>query len=159
PPASPRPDPAISRSSTPASPYPAETATPPAVPIPDDNEGAELPLTMAASVVLTALPRDTRAALQGAGDVGVEKVTIRFQPAHSAPALRQKVFKISAAQRFETVVRFLRKKLGTKESESVFCYVNSVFAPRLDDAVGNLWRCFKVKDELVIAYAMNPAYG
>ena len=38
---------------------------------------------------------------------------------------------------------FLRKKLGP-ENGAVFCYVNSVFAPGLDEGVGNLWRvsCF-----------------
>lgn len=34
---------------------------------------------------------------------------------------------------------FLRKKLGA-ENGAVFCYVNSVFAPGLDEGVGNLWR-------------------
>lgn len=34
---------------------------------------------------------------------------------------------------------FLRKKLGA-ENGAVFCYVNNVFAPGLDEGVGNLWR-------------------
>lgn len=50
------------------------------------------------------------------------------------------MFKVSASQKFETVVKFLRKKLDCKESDSVFCYVNSVFAPGLDEGVGGLWR-------------------
>ncbi|OCK77564.1 APG12-domain-containing protein [Lepidopterella palustris CBS 459.81] len=134
--------------------------TPPPVPIPDDEDtAADLPLTMAASVVLTSLPRDAAKALQGAGELGVEKVTVRFQPVGSAPHLQQRVFKVSSSQRFETVVRFLRRKLGVRESESVFCYVNSVFAPGLDEGVGNLWRCFKTKDELVVAYSITPAFG
>ena len=37
-------------------------------------------------------------------------------------------------------MRFLRRKLGLGEHEGVFCYVNSVFAPGLDEGVGNLWR-------------------
>lgn len=37
-------------------------------------------------------------------------------------------------------MRFLRRKLGLKEHEGVYCYVNSVFAPGLDEGVGNLWR-------------------
>jgi ubiquitin-like protein ATG12 len=43
--------------------------------VPDDEDAdADLPLTMAASVVLTALPRDAKSALEGAGElVGVEK--------------------------------------------------------------------------------------
>lgn len=46
---------------------------------------------------------------------------------------------MSASNRFETVVVFLRKKLGVVDG-SVFCYVNSVFAPGLDEGVGALWR-------------------
>lgn len=54
--------------------------------------------------------------------------------------MRTPVFNCSASHRFEFVVRFLRKRLQVKDSESVFCYVNSVFAPGLDEGVGNLWR-------------------
>lgn len=67
-------------------------------------------------------------------------VTVRFQPLPSAPILKSKVFKVSASQKFETVVKFLRKKLDCKDTDSVFCYVNSVFAPGLDEGVGGLWR-------------------
>jgi ubiquitin-like protein ATG12 len=66
-------------------------------------------------------------------------VTVRLQPIGSAPHLTQRIFKLSTNQRFETIVRFLRRKLGVKEHESVFCYVGSVFAPALDEGVGNLW--------------------
>jgi hypothetical protein len=66
-------------------------------------------------------------------------VTVRLQPIGSAPHLNQRVFKLSTNQRFETIVRFLRKRLGAKEHESVFCYVGSVFSPALDEDVGNLW--------------------
>jgi len=69
--------------------------------------------------------------------------------------MRTPVFNCGSAQRFEFVVRFLRKRLGLKESESVFCYVNSVFAPGLDEGVGNLWR---VSDG-VIAFLLARYYG
>ena len=67
-------------------------------------------------------------------------VTVRFQPLPAAPILKSRVFKISASQKFETVVNFLRKKLDCKRSDSVICYVNSTFAPGLDEGVGGLWR-------------------
>ncbi|KAK4959513.1 Ubiquitin-like protein [Elasticomyces elasticus] len=86
-------------------------------------------------------------------------VTILFRPLPSTPRLRTDKFKISSTQRFEAVVRFLRRKLALQEHESVFCYVNSVFAPALDEGVGNLWRCFKTGDELVVSYSITPAYG
>jgi len=66
-------------------------------------------------------------------------VTVRLQPLGSAPHLTQRVFKLSANQRFDTIVRFLRKRLGVQDHESVFCYVGNVFAPALDEGVGNLW--------------------
>jgi ubiquitin-like protein ATG12 len=66
-------------------------------------------------------------------------VTIRLHPIGSAPALKKRIFRLSTNQRFETIVRFLRKKLGVREHESVFCYVGNVFSPALDEGVGNLW--------------------
>ena len=125
----------------------------------EEDDKTEAPLTMAASVVLTNLPRDASKALETAGNLSIEKskyhasflvqllrqyanlaaVTVRLQPIGSAPHLNQRVFKLSTNQRFETIVRFLRKRLGAKEHESVFCYVGSVFSPALDEGVGNLW--------------------
>lgn len=101
---------------------------------------------------------------------------------------------------------FLRKKLYGKPAEGegqgsekakggggvgqgLFCYVNSVFAPGLDEGVGNLWRvsppsfpgsclskgrdilsmwklklmpfvqCFKTDDQLIVGYSVTPAFG
>ncbi|KAK4956992.1 Ubiquitin-like protein [Elasticomyces elasticus] len=125
----------------------------------DDPHAADLPLTMAASVILDQLPQDAQKALEHAGELAQAKVTILFRPLPSTPRLRTDKFKISSTQRFEAVVRFLRRKLALQEHESVFCYVNSVFAPALDEGVGNLWRCFKTGDELVVSYSITPAYG
>ncbi|EEP76283.1 predicted protein [Uncinocarpus reesii 1704] len=99
-------------------------------PIPDEDHGAELPLTMTASVILTGLPKDAHRALTDVEAIDAGKV-----------------------------VRFLRKKLDCRESDSVFCYVNSVFAPGLDESVGGLWRCFKTDDQLIVSYSMTPAFG
>lgn len=155
-------------SASPASPAPLDPNSPVAADSPStpgdatasgEQEAADLPMTMAASVMLTSLPRDARSALEGAGEVGVDKVKIHFRAVGSAPALRQPVRKLSSTARFEAVVRFLRKQLRLQDHESVFCYVNSVFAPGLDEGIGNLWRCFKTKDELVVAYSITPAFG
>ena len=67
-------------------------------------------------------------------------VSVRFHPIGSAPILKQKIFKISASSRFSVVLNFLRKRLGIREGDGLFCYVNSVFAPGLDEGVGNLYR-------------------
>ncbi|EOA91645.1 Ubiquitin-like protein [Exserohilum turcicum] len=127
--------------------------------IPEENDTTDAPLSMAASVVLTNLPKDASKALETAGNLTVQKVTIRLQPIGSAPHLTQRIFKLSTNQHFATIVRFLRKRLGVKEHESVFCYVGSVFSPGLDEGVGNLWSCFKQGEELVVGYALSPAFG
>jgi ubiquitin-like protein ATG12 len=110
-----------------------------AIPDSADHE-PDLPLTMASSMILTSLPRDAASALSTAGDFPKPKVTVHFKAVGSAPSLRQNVCKISSTQRFETVVSYLRKKLSVGERESVFLYVNSSFAPALDEVVGNLHR-------------------
>lgn len=104
---------------------------------------------------------------------------MRFKPVGSAPLLAQDVCKISATRRFEEVVRYLRRKLKCKNTDSVFLYVNSAFAPSLDEVVGNLHQvcsarasllaslvlisssqCFKnANDQLVVAYSLTPAFG
>lgn len=114
-------------------------------PIPDEDEHEpDLPLTMMASVVLTQLPLDATAALQEAGGFEKPKVNVRFKAVGSAPILKQQVYKISATQRFEAVVLFLRKVLKVKRENSVFLYVNSTFAPSMDEVVGNLHQVSRV---------------
>lgn len=119
-----------------SSPPPTDTNTPG---IPDsefiDND---LPLTLASSMILTRLPGDTASALRTAGEFPTPKVTVRFVAIGSAPPLRQKVCRISSAQRFEQVVSYLRRTLKVRSTDSVFLYVNSSFAPALDEIVGNL---------------------
>ncbi|TVY84697.1 Ubiquitin-like protein ATG12 [Lachnellula suecica] len=111
-------------------------------------------------MVLTSLPRDAASALSSAGDFPTPKVTVHFKAVGSAPSLQQSVCRISSAQRFETVVSYLRRKLRVGERESVFLYVNSSFAPALDEVVGNLHRCFRdSKDQLIVNYSMTPAFG
>ncbi|KAK8046637.1 autophagy protein [Apiospora saccharicola] len=136
--------------------------SPPPSPILDRPASPELPLTMTASAVLTSLPRDASSALASAGDhlEKQEKIIVRFKAVGSAPQLRREVRKISATQKFDAVVRHLRKALQVSGTESVFLYVNSAFAPALDEVVGNLHRCFKdSSDQLVVTYSMTPAFG
>jgi ubiquitin-like protein ATG12 len=132
---------------------------------------------MTASTVLMTLPRDATAALAAAGTFPQEKVVVRFKPVGSAPPIRRELVKVASAHRFESVVAYLRKTLKVAETESVFLYVNSTFAPALDEVVGNLWRvgligslwgigwltfwqCFKdSNDHLNVSYSVTPAFG
>ncbi|KAG6001580.1 Ubiquitin-like protein [Claviceps pusilla] len=124
----------------------------------------QLPLTMSASVLLADLPHDATAALASVSGSAArfpqDKVVVRFKPVGSAPSMAQELCKITATRRFEEVVRYLRRKLRCRETDSVFLYVNSAFAPSLDEVVGNLHQCFKnAQDQLIVAYSMTPAFG
>lgn len=118
----------------------------PDIPEPDRDRSPspDLPLTMTASLVLTHLPQDAAAALAEVGTTfAQEKVIVRFKPVGgSAPPLpaRRERSTISATSRFEAVVAYLRRTLKVAETDSLFLYVNSTFAPALDEVVGNLWR-------------------
>ncbi|KAI0116012.1 ubiquitin-like autophagy protein Apg12 [Hypoxylon sp. NC0597] len=134
--------------------------SPPESPIPDRPASPELPLTMTASAVLTALPQDASSALASAGEFDQEKIRVRFKAVGSAPQLKREVRQISATQKFEAVVSHLRKALQLKPTDGLFLYVNSSFAPALDEIVGNLHRCFKdSNDQLIVVYSMTPAFG
>lgn len=120
------------------SPTPADSN--PTTKIPEQEDEADaLPVALSASIVLTSLPRDGKIALDKALHPRPTKVNIRFKPIGSAPALEKSVYKIKTSQRFENVVKFLRDNLGLKNSEGIFLYVNSTFAPALDENVGNLF--------------------
>ena len=95
---------------------------------------------MTASTLLQALPRDATAALAAAGGFDRDRVVVRFRSVGSTPQIRRDVVKVGAAQKFENCVGYVRKQLKVKDSESVFLYVNSAFAPALDEVVGNLHR-------------------
>ncbi|RXG42093.1 hypothetical protein VDGE_10057 [Verticillium dahliae] len=131
-------------------------ASPPDSPIPDRTTSPDIPLTMSASAILTAQPRDVTAALASAGLFPNDKVVVSFKPIGSAPSLARSVFKISADQKFENIVQHLRKKLKVQSTDSVFCYVNSAFAPSLDEVVGNLHGCFKDMSDQLLA---SRSYG
>lgn len=71
---------------------------------------------------------------------------IRLKAVGSAPILPRQTYQISSTQRFEQVVTFVRRLLKVKSHDSVFLYVNSVFAPALDEVVGNLHRVSSVPE-------------
>ena len=130
------------------------------------NMEPDLPLSMSTSTLLhpSNLPNTTAQALKQvheALDQPSQKVTIRFQalPGAPPPGAKWVAVKVSANQKFESVISFLRKKLGLQGENSLFVYVNKVFAPGPDEGVGGLWRCFKIEDELKVSYSMAPAFG
>lgn len=129
-----------------------EPLSPSSFPSPSSRPSSpDLPLTMTASLVLTHLPRDATAALAEAhahaestlgGLPPSQKIVVRFKAVGSAPPLpaKRELSRVSASQKFEAVVGYLRRVLKVREGEGVCLYVNNCFAPALDEVVGNLWR-------------------
>lgn len=153
-----------------------ESAAPPMEDNDDDDDTtqtADMPLTLAASVILTNLPGDAKEALKNAttGSAGgtlssdiPAKVTIRVHALGSSPQLKQQLFMLSSSSAFSTVLRLLRKKLQLKPHEGLHCYIGQSFSPALDEEVAGLWKCFKTPGlktpyELVVQYALSPTFG
>ena len=91
----------------------------------------------------------------------IPTVLLHFRPGPSTPPLPRNIqkYKMSSSLHFDAIIKFLRKKLQLQNHESVFCYVNQVFAPGLDEGVGNLWRCFRSGEELVVTYCLAQSFG
>ncbi|KAF7360373.1 Ubiquitin-like protein ATG12 [Mycena venus] len=83
-------------------------------------------------------------------------VVMRFMPVGNTPVLKQNVFRIAAASLFQAVIRSLKKKLGMKDGDPLFTYINSTFAPAPDEVLGNLYKSFGTqvggRRELIVHY-------
>ncbi|KAI9343414.1 ubiquitin-like protein Atg12 [Zopfochytrium polystomum] len=87
------------------------------------------------------------------------KVLVRFKATGSAPILKQTVFRITATQKFQTVISFLRKELNMPAADPLFLYVNSSFAPAPDETVHNLFKNFGIDGNLIVNYSTTAAWG
>lgn len=63
---------------------------------------------------------------------------------------------IAGDRPFRDVVSFVSQQLGRT---SVFAYLNTAFAPSLDESVGVLHRAYAVNNQLIVNYACAPAWG
>jgi ubiquitin-like protein ATG12 len=89
-----------------------------------------------------------------------EKVKVHFVAVGSAPIMKKTKFQIGADQRFASVVVFMRKALKLQDSgSSLFLYCNSAFVPGPDELLRDLKESFSVRDELVIHYSLQEAWG
>ena len=87
------------------------------------------------------------------------KVKVHFVAAGAAPIMKKTKFQISADQRFASVTTFLRKMLKLDAGQSLFLYCNSAFVPSPDELLLDLNDSFAVRDELVIHYSLQEAWG
>ncbi|SPO46474.1 probable Autophagy-related protein 12 [Moesziomyces antarcticus] len=87
------------------------------------------------------------------------KVVVRFKAIGNAPIMKTNYFRITAFNRFQAVIQFLRKELNFKPTDSLFLYINASFSPAPDDTVGNLYRCFGTENHLIVNYSTTAAWG
>ncbi|KIJ49241.1 hypothetical protein M422DRAFT_205458 [Sphaerobolus stellatus SS14] len=87
------------------------------------------------------------------------KVVVRFKAVGNAPIMKQNFYKITAANRFQAVIQFLRKELGWKATDPLFTYINLAFSPAPDDTVANLYKCFSTDGHLIVNYSSTAAWG
>jgi len=73
--------------------------------------------------------------------------------------MKQNFYKIAASNKFSAVISFLRKELAYKNSDPLFLYINSAFAPAPDEMVANLYKCFQTDGQLIVNYATTTAWG
>lgn len=88
-----------------------------------------------------------------------EKVKVHFVAVGSAPILKKAKFQISAHQPFYAVTTFLRKMLKLADGAALFLYIQSAFCPGPEEIIGDVQKSFGVREELVIHYAIQEAWG
>ena len=64
------------------------------------------------------------AALETYKQRDTSKVVVRFKAVGNAPIMKQNFYKITASNRFQTVIQFLRKELGWKSGDALVSTVN-----------------------------------
>ncbi|KAH9829824.1 ubiquitin-like autophagy protein Apg12-domain-containing protein [Rhodofomes roseus] len=87
------------------------------------------------------------------------KVVVRFKAVGNAPIMKQNFYKITASNRFQAVIQFLRKELGWKAGDPLFTYINLAFSPAPDDTVTNLFKSFATDGHLIVNYSTTAAWG
>ncbi|KAG5221099.1 Ubiquitin protein [Salix suchowensis] len=103
------------------------------------------------------IPEEAISALETYKKKDPAKVVVRFKAVGNAPIMKQNFYKITASNRFQAVIQFLRKELGWKTGDplvrcihseygfacsfgSQFTYINLAFSPAPDDTVSNLFK-------------------
>ncbi|KAJ1035474.1 hypothetical protein NDA13_000887 [Ustilago tritici] len=122
----------------------------------------ELDRQLGAAAAISLLPSPSAVALQALEQYKKKdssKVVVFFKAIGNAPIMRNNYFRITAFNRFQAVIQFLRKELNFKPTDSLFLYINASFSPAPDDTVGNLFRCFGTENHLIVNYSTTAAWG
>ncbi|RMX68748.1 hypothetical protein DD238_004966 [Peronospora effusa] len=101
--------------------------------------------------------------------LGPAKVTLQFVAVGNAPLMKRTKFTVGGYDQlsvvggiryiFFKVYKFLKKQLRLKETDALFVYCNSSFAPSPDQRLSSLFESFQVGDVLVLNYSLTQAWG
>ncbi|KAF4566172.1 Ubiquitin-like protein [Pleurotus pulmonarius] len=105
------------------------------------------------------IPEEALSALETYKKKDPAKVVVRFKAVGNAPIMKQNFYKITASNRFQAVIQFLRKELGWKTGDPLFTYINLAFSPAPDDTVSNLFKSFATDGHLIVNYSTTAAWG
>lgn len=98
-----------------------------------------------------------RAHIEPVRNITDDKITIRFQPIGSTPAITPRVFKISGNQTISTLNKFLGKRL--KYDRLIQLYIQSSFLPNPDEVLKDIYDIFRTNNELIVSYCYEVAFG
>ena len=104
------------------------------------------------------------------------KIKVHLVAVGSAPILKKNKFLMNRTDNFGVAIAFLRRRLkldttaaasaltgssvqSSASSASLFLYVNSAFVPSPTEQIGDLYDCFGMREELVIHYSLQEAWG
>jgi ubiquitin-like protein ATG12 len=87
------------------------------------------------------------------------KLKVHFVPTGSAPILKKAKFQIPGDHKFGSLTMFLRRMLKLDSGQSLFIYCNSAFIPSPDESLSDLHESFALRDELVLNYCLQEAWG
>ncbi|KAH8555337.1 putative ubiquitin-like modifier [Umbelopsis sp. PMI_123] len=125
-----------------------------------DTEGQQEPPVEQSTVIETIrVKKGLKEIINEKKEKDATKVIVQFRAIGNAPILKQKLFKITASQKFQAVNLFLRKELNYAPSEALFLYINSAFAPAPDEIISNLYKSFGTDGFLVVNYCTTAAWG
>ena len=136
-----------------------------------------------------APPPPTTTTIKPPSSTQNSKIKVHLVAVGSAPILKKNKFLMNRADNFGVAISFLRKRLKLGDgsstvnatatttstnassnasssnttpppsSSSLFLYINSAFVPCPTEQIGDLYDCFGMREELVIHYSLQEAWG
>ncbi|KAH9260386.1 hypothetical protein BASA81_001556 [Batrachochytrium salamandrivorans] len=105
------------------------------------------------SVAATEAPASSTATAE------VRKIKVQLVAVGNAPILKNQKFQVRDSMTVGEVLLLIRERTKIPESDAIFLYINSSFAPGLDQTLGQLHASFQVNDQLLLQFALTNTWG